>query len=522
MTDAKSSSGIYPRLCVAYFLQFFIWGGWATTLGGYADQTLKLDAGLLNTAIPLAAVSALFIGPIVDRKFSAQKMLALLHLIGGLCLFMCAYQKTFTPLFICMLLHGICYMPSLPLINSVVFRHIPNSNNAPRVFVFGTIGWIVVNLIVDVYGGGAAKPNFFIIGGIASVLLALYCLTLPDTPPQISAEEAKKSSGSIFNVLVMFKDPAFTIFAICVVIASIPACGFFFPMVVPLLTERSFPSPVALTTLNQFSELFFMLALPFFASRIGLKKCLLLGMAAWCLRYVLFMQSAFTFAVLGLFLHGFCYSFLYVAAYMYADKKAPPALKASVQSLMAFLLLGVGQVLGSLMLSYEFKQYPAPIANMTVAASKDPVGLPPWNDPKKDDSALKYLNLSASVKYFTQGIEMPNPSHLGRDVAVDDAISWAQLNALPDESLNYNGVEYAKAELQSIFQQVASHHAGKEVPVEEVSVTRKQWMDVQTKQWNKILWPPALMAIICCAVFLVLGKDPVDKETEEKKEDSQA
>ena len=107
MTDTKSTATIYFRLCIAYFCQFAIWGSWGTTLGGYADKVLGFNAGILYIAIPIAATSALFIGPLVDRKFAAQKMLAFLHLCGGICLLLCAFQKNFYFLFFIMLLRGL-------------------------------------------------------------------------------------------------------------------------------------------------------------------------------------------------------------------------------------------------------------------------------------------------------------------------------------------------------------------------------------------------------------------------------
>ena len=517
MTDTKSTAAIYLRLCIAYFCQFAIWGSWGTTLGGYADKVLGFNAGILYIAIPIAATSALFIGPLVDRKFAAQKMLAFLHLCGGICLLICAFQKDFYLLFFFMLLHGLFFMPSLPLINSIVFRHIPNANNAPRVFVFGTLGWIIVNLIVGVLLGGAGNANFFIVGGSVSIFLGIFAMTLPDTPPTPVVPGEK--SASVLDVLVLFKDKSFSIFAVCVVVGGIAACGFYFPMQVPLFTERSYPAPVALTTLNQFSELFFMLALPFFAARYGLKKCLILGLLSWTLRYVFFMQSAFTFALFGLLLHGFSYSFLYVASYMYAEKKAPPALKASAQSLMAFLMLGVGQTLGSLMYGYAIDQYPASIPQMENVAKAGKVDLPKWDDPDQAKSALRFLDLSGTINGLL-GKESPAVYELGKwDANADKKLTWEELQAIPEDGI-LNGVGddaimFSKDEIVGIFKKV-----GNVEKPEEIAVTHSQWMNVQTKQWSQILLWPALLSGIFCLAFLLLGKDPVPaEEVESKKEE---
>ena len=188
MTDTKSTSGIYPRLCIAYFCQFAIWGSWAGALGGYTTGVLNLpgsQVGWLYAAIPLGAViSPLFIGPIADRFFAAQKVIALLHFIGGLCLaaagLLCATGNQSFPLLMgLILLSGVCFMPTIPLINTIVFKHLPNPDKAPQVFIFGTIGWIAVNLFIAAFCGGADKHYFFYVGGAVSIFLACYSLTLP-------------------------------------------------------------------------------------------------------------------------------------------------------------------------------------------------------------------------------------------------------------------------------------------------------------------------------------------------------
>ncbi|MGC8991622.1 MAG: MFS transporter, partial [Verrucomicrobiia bacterium] len=356
MTNNKVS-GIYPRLQLAYLLQFAIWGSWSLALGGYLNGKMSgSHIGYLYMAIPWGAIIApMFIGPIADRYFSAQKMLGLLHLISGAallaCGFVCAGAEAraaggavvvpFGPLMVLMLLSGICYMPSIPLINTVVFKHIPDSASAPKVFIFGTLGWILVNLVVEVFAGGAARPTFFFIGGACGILLGLYSFTLPDTPPKGASKEGKTDVFGL-GALAMFKSPVFTVFVLSAFMVSIFGSNYFFPSVVAYLSEYGYPAPVALTTLNQVSELFFMAILAFCVARIGLKWVLVIGMSAWAVRYFIFTFEGFQFALIGLLCHGMAYAFLYAAAYMFGDRVAPPHLKASVQSLLAFLLLGIG------------------------------------------------------------------------------------------------------------------------------------------------------------------------------------
>ena len=396
--ESGPASLVRTRLSIAYFLEFAIWGGWAIALGGFATGVLGFSGpqvGWLYSAIPLGAIiSPLFIGPIADRFFPAQYVVAVLHVLSGACLIACGFTESFGVLMTLMILHGIFFMPTIALINSVVFKHLPNPDYAPRVFVFGTLGWIAVNIFTESVCGGMTSPAFFIVSGVISLVLAAYCCTLPNTPPKGA------QGGDVLGLgaLKLLGDSTFAVFVLCAFLASIPACGFFFAIIGSMLGQRGYPSPLALGTLNQVSEILFMVLLPIFVTKIGLKRVLIVGMLAWVARYFAFMSPAFGFAIIGLLLHGFCYSFLYVGAYMYADKKAPEALKASVQSLLAFLLLGVGQFAGAQLAGVLMSQYPPAVTQMAVAAQEAGVSLPVWEDPTMKDSAWRYLDLAGTVK----------------------------------------------------------------------------------------------------------------------------
>ena len=539
MSDTKVAAPFaYPRLCIAYFLQFAIWGSWAGALGGYAGHAGLTGVGWLYAAIPLGAViSPMFIGPIADRYFSAQKVISFLHLIGSACLIACGVlcaqgQATFPALMTLILLSGMCYMPTIALLNSVVFKH-SKEGSAPYVFVFGTFGWIVINLFIAAFLGGAETPNFFFAGGTCGLLLAVYALTLPDTPPKgaPAAGEQQRSLGDMLGLgaLKMFKDPGFAVFVLCAFLASILACNFYFPFQVPYLSEQGYPSPVALTTLNQFSELFFMSLLPLAIAVIGLKWVVVLGIGSWALRYFLFMQTgSFGFAVAGLFLHGFAYSFLYAASYMYADKKAPAELKASVQSLMAFLLLGVGQVLGSVIFGEFMKmERNAPdVRSMAVASAEKPVGLPGWTDKNMVDSAWKYLDLGATV----QGLMKPKAEAeavgsgslndlYDYDGNKDNTLTSAEVAAGP-ESIKIGETVYTKADIDAMLRAVA-----KAASDADYSIVRVDYLAAKAHKWKQILFPAVVWISIFFVIFVLFGKDPVkgakDAEpSEELKSDS--
>jgi len=538
---------VYPRLCIAYFCQFAIWGGWAIALGGYVASKgfSGPEIGWLYAAIPLGAIIApLFIGPIADRYFAAQKVLFVLHLIGGLALLACGLhcamsaEPSFPLLMGLMVLSGICFMPSIGLMNSVVFKHLPSASMGPYVFVFGTIGWIVINLFIAAFLGGADTPCFFFATGAVGVFLGLYSLTLPDTPPKGAPVAGEKSSGP--GLLSMFKSFPFTVFVICAFLASIPTSNYFFPALGSFLTERGYPSPLALGTLNQISEIALMLALPFCIAKFGLKKVLLIGMAAWIIRYVLFAEPIFALTILGLLLHGFCYSFLFVAAYMYAEKVAPAHLKASAQTMMVFLLLGVGQILGSLGYGYVRDANPPKHTAIAIGGAKlDPlpegidatndfmVPIPAWSEDA--DSLLQYLDLAAQVNKLlgntgeaeaatTRTVDLGKllggqrltPASIsaieGR--MVQDGVEISKTSACCDTDIVtfdpfVTSVTYAKDDLRALARDIA----GKD----DFSLDRSNWLAAQARDWTQIWRLPAMFIFVWFVIFFIFGRDPKEE-----------
>lgn len=373
MSEKVPAIAAYPRLSLAYFLQFAIWGSYGFALTGFVANSLKFNGnqvGWIGAAIPIGAILApMLVGPLADRFFSAQKVLAFLHLVAGILLCFAGTQTAFLPMLLAMIAVGMCYMPTIALMNSIVFEHVPNRDNAPRVFMFGTMGWIAVVLFIQAFFGGGATNQFFFVAAGCCFLLSLYSLTLPNTPPKGAAD------GDVMGLKAfsLFKKPAFTVFVLAILLGGIPACGLFFTVCFGMLLQGGYPAPLALTTINQFSEVLFMALLPIFVTRFGLKNVLLIGMAAWFIRYYCFMEMVFTFAIVGLALHGLAYAFFYTASYMYGDKVASDDMKASVQSLIACLVLGVGQVCGSVLGGSLMAAYPAQMTTFTFDAAPAPV-----------------------------------------------------------------------------------------------------------------------------------------------------
>lgn len=339
---------IRTRLSAMMFLEYLVLGAWAPPLGGYLNGVLGFrgdQIGHVYATIGLGAVvSPLLAGYVADRFFSAQRVLAALHVLGGGFLLWAVQQTGFAGMMTALLCHTLCYMPTLGLANALAFRNIDDPNRFSRIAVWGTVGWIVAGLLVSFALGESQSPWFFYLAGGAEVVLGLYCLSLPRTPPQSAAAAGGDALG--LGVFRLLKEPAFAVFALCALAICIPA-GFYSTWGNAFLVETGRPNPTGLMTLSQCSEIAVMLVMPWFLARLGLKRVLVLGMAAWAVRFLCFASLSFPLTIAGLLVHGFCYCFVSVAGYIYVTRKAPPDMAAQAQSFIAFLTWGLGMLLGA-------------------------------------------------------------------------------------------------------------------------------------------------------------------------------
>jgi nucleoside transporter len=341
------------KLATLMFLQYFVWGAWSVTMGTWLGQTLGFTGQQIGLAFGTTAVAAMvspfFVGMVADRFLATQKILAALHLAGGVILLCASYQTAFGPFYAVLLAYALCYMPTLALSNSLSFRQMKDPGSEfPGIRVLGTIGWIVAGLAIGTMGLEASAVPMRIAAG-ASVLLGLFCVVLPHTPPQATR---RASIGEILGLdaLKLMNDRAFAVFVIGSFLVCIPL-QFYYAFANPFLNEIGVVNAAGKMTLGQMSEVFFMIAMPWFFRRLGLKKMLLVGMAAWTTRYVLFAfgaDDAVAWALYGgILLHGICYDFFFVTGQIYVDRTAPPDLRASAQGFIAFVTLGAGMFIGS-------------------------------------------------------------------------------------------------------------------------------------------------------------------------------
>lgn len=342
------------RLSLMMFLNYVIWGAWYVTLGTYLTATLKFsgtEAGAVFGTTALASmISPFFVGMFADRFFATERMLASLHLIGAVLLFAVTKTTTFGSVYALMLIYCLCYFPTIALTNSLTLRNIHNAGKEfPLIRVFGTLGWIVIGLIVGNLQVEKTATQFLIASGM-SLVMSVYCLTLPHTPPAGKGQKITARELLGLDALVMLKDRSFLVFVIASVLFCIPLT-FYFVFTNAFLNVAGVANAASKMTIGQASEVGVMLAMPLIYRRFNLKAILLLGLLSWSVRYVLLATgnagSAMWMFYLAIALHGVCYDFFVMTGQLYTDQEAPDHLRSTAQGLLTFLTYGVGMFLGS-------------------------------------------------------------------------------------------------------------------------------------------------------------------------------
>ena len=351
---------IRTKLSVMMFLQFFIWGAWYTTIAVYmTNHGMERLTYWPYTVNPIAAIVApFFLGLVADRYFATEKVLGLLHVLGGFIL--CAvprFTASPTTFILLLLAYNLCYMPTLGLANSLAFHHIQSQEQQfPLIRVFGTIGWIVAGLFISlVLGpliGSVAEQTAWPLytSGIASVLLGVFAFTLPHTPPPGRGQRVSLRSIAGLDAFAQIGDRPFYVFITASLLLCIPL-AVYYNFTQLFLGAAGVAKIAATQTLGQMSETIFMLLMPLMFLRLGVKKMLMLGMAAWVLRYALFALAApgaiFWLIALGILLHGPCYDFFFVTGQIYVDKKSTPAVRGQAQGFLVLVTYGVGMLIGA-------------------------------------------------------------------------------------------------------------------------------------------------------------------------------
>jgi len=379
--EASLPAGVRTRLSVMMFLQYAFQGIWIIPLVTYLSGVGFSDTEI-GTAYGMVAIGFIiapfFVGMIADRFFSAQYVLGVMNILAALLLLFAskvAVAADGTPqpgLFAWVLLaHCICYTPSWALTNTIALNQMSNPGNQfPSIRVMGTIGWIVVatislfsNQITSAlgYAGNIEATKLPMIFGAAIGLLSgVFAFTLPATPPKKSGE--KVTFGDILGLkaLALFRDFNFAMFALCSFLIMFAGL-FYWNFCNLFLNELQMPAAMFKQSMGQMAELVFLLIMPWFFARWGVKKMLVIGFLAWIARFICFafgdLGDKVFLLYLGLLLHGVCFDFFFVTGQLYTDKKASKEIQASAQGLISLITFGAGWFFGSKLSGFVINRY---------------------------------------------------------------------------------------------------------------------------------------------------------------------
>ncbi len=345
---------LYLRLAAMVFLHYFVWSCWYNTMAVYLGK-LNFTGTQIGLAYGTTAIGALIspfiIGVIADRFVPAQRLLGVLHLLGAGLLWWISQQTAFNIFYPSLIVYTLTYMAGHGLINTITLTHTPNPAKwFPIVMVAASAGWIVAANVINFAGLADNNGMFKLACGVA-LAVALYSFTLPNTPPKGDTGPVSASKLLGLDALKLFKDRSFAVFMFCSFLICIPL-SFYFTWTSAFLSEMNVADYASKMTLGQVSEVGFLLLLPILLPFLGAKRIMILGMAAWALRFALFAyfheQPTATWMILGgILLHGMSYDFIFVMGRMYVDKAAGDSLRASAQGLHAVFTLGAGMFVGS-------------------------------------------------------------------------------------------------------------------------------------------------------------------------------
>ena len=350
------------QLSAMMFLEFFIWGGWYVTMGSYLAANLGASgaqgAAAYSTQSWGAILAPFVVGLIADRYVNAERLLGAIHLVGAVLMYLLFRARQFDDFYPYLLGYMILYMPTLALVNSISFRAMDDpSRHFSKIRVWGTVGWIAAGLVIS-YGfawdsrealAGGLLRNTFLMCSAASLLLGLFSFTLPRTPPKASGERSSLGQILGMDALTLLRDRNFLVFFVSSILICIPL-AFYYQHANQFLTEIQVANATGKQTLGQASEVLFMLAIPFFLQRLGMKVTLLIGMLAWAVRYVFFAfgnaNELVLLLLIGIALHGVCYDFFFVSGQIFTDSRAGDRYKSSAQGMITLATYGLGMLIG--------------------------------------------------------------------------------------------------------------------------------------------------------------------------------
>ena len=356
---------LYLRLWVMVFLHYYVWGAWYATLSTYLSSTLKFEGSQIGLAYGTVAIGAMvspfFAGIVADRFFATQRLLGCLHLFGAALLYYVSTVESFATFYPALIVYTISYMAGHGLTNTLTLHHAQNpAKEFPKVMFMGSVGWIAAGITLS---GLKLEDNagMFRLASGAALVMGLYSFTLPHTPPKGAGTPSTIRNILGLDALRLMRERSFCTFMICSFLICIPL-SFYFSWMGQFMTELKIPIPAAKLSIGQVSDVVFLLLLPVLLLRLGVKGILLVGIAAWALRFGLFTlfdqhRELLWVLYVGIGLHGICYDYIFVMGRMYVDKHATVDIRGAAQGFHAFVTLGAGMFVGTWLAGVVGQQY---------------------------------------------------------------------------------------------------------------------------------------------------------------------
>jgi NHS family xanthosine MFS transporter len=358
------------RLILMNFMQFFIWGAWLLTIGAYWFQNKHWSGAQFGSIFSTMGISAIFtptiIGIIADRYINAEKLYGILHILGALVLFSLPMVTNPTTFFWVMLLNMAFYMPTLSLSITVAYSALKNNNkdvviDYPFIRFWGTVGFIAALWTVSLTHNETSSNQFYI-AGVVALILGFYSFTLPKCSPLLKKASGFLASGNLgLNAFSLFKTPKFAIFfAFSLLLgAALQLTNAYgdtyihdFATINAYKDTIAVKYPAIIMSISQFSETVFILAIPFFLRKFGIKYVMLFSMLAWVLRFGLFAfgnpADGLWMIVLSCIVYGMAFDFFNISGSLFVETQTTPEIRGSAQGLFMMMVNGFGAVFGSL------------------------------------------------------------------------------------------------------------------------------------------------------------------------------
>jgi len=354
----KATTSIRIRLSIMMFLQYMMFAVWFVPLSAYLTNMEIVGSykAWIMSVMPLGCLVAPLFCMVADRHFASQKVLTVLNFACAVLFFIGARQTSPPMIFVILLLGTFCYMPTWSLTNAIAMSNYP-SDKFPQIRVFGSIGWVAAALFsliasTKLFGNkvidGTEIPLYC--GAGTALLAAILNLTLPNTPPPAKGKEASIVDALGLRAMTMLKDRNFALFIIISMLIMVPFT-LYFSFGSQFLKSQGYERITAMMSLGQLSEILIMLLVPISLARFGVKRTMLIGLAALTVRYFAFwggVAANFNFLYyIAILVHGIIFGFFFVGGQVYVDKKAPPELRAQAQGLIVLACYGVGMLIAT-------------------------------------------------------------------------------------------------------------------------------------------------------------------------------